>query len=138
MQFVKGLDNVTLSAVLWALGVWVAMTAAALGIAAAVVVSLPPDFFRDAAPRAAGTWGWGTLRRVARDAVGVLLILVGLVLSIPGVPGQGVITILAGVLLVDFPGRHRVACALARVPGVLATMNGIRRWLHRPPLLPPP
>jgi hypothetical protein len=69
--------------------------------------------------------------------LGLALIALGLVLSIPGVPGQGVITILAGVLLVEFPGRHRAAGALARLPGVLPAMNRLRERLGRPPLLPP-
>jgi predicted GTPase len=122
--------------ILWAVGGWLAMTVAALAIAAAVVTSLPQDFFRNPAPAGRVT-GWALLRRVGRNAVGLVLIALGLVLSIPGVPGQGILTVLAGVLLVDFPGRHRVATALARLPGVLETMNRMRRRLHRPPLLPP-
>ena len=127
----------TLTRVLWALVIWIALTAAALGVAIAVVASLPPQFFRDATLHGDRSRGWTVLRRAARNILGALLILLGLAASIPGVPGPGVITILAGVLLMDVPGRHRLACALARLPGVLAALNRIRRRLGRPPLLSP-
>jgi hypothetical protein len=127
----------TLTGVLWVLVIWIALTAPALGVAIAVLASLPAHFFRDATPHGDRTRGWTALRRVARNVLGALLIVFGLAASIPGVPGQGIITILAGVLLVDVPGRHRLACALARLPGVLAALNRIRRRLRRPPLLAP-
>jgi len=128
---------VTLQTVLWALGVWVVVTAAGLGVAAAVVASLPPGYFRNPAPPVSHGWGWATLRRAGRNLLGLVMIALGIVLSIPGVPGQGLITVLAGVLLVDFPGRHRVAVALARLEGVLTAMNRLRSRLGRAPLLPP-
>ena len=127
----------TPATILWAVGGWLAMTLAGLAVAAAVVTSLPHDFFQNPAPAAGRGSGSATLRRVGRNAVGLVLIALGLVLSIPGVPGQGIITVLAGVLLVEFPGRHRVAVALARLPGVLETLNRIRGRFQRPPLLAP-
>ena len=66
-----------------------------------------------------------------------MLIVVGILLSIPGVPGQGLLTLLAGVVLVDFPGRHRAARAIARWRGVLLGINRLRALLGRPPLAPP-
>ena len=66
------------------------------------------------APRA----GW-TAARVARNVAGILLIGVGTLLSFPGVPGQGALTVLVGIFLVDFPRRQQLERALARRPGVL-------------------
>jgi len=104
-----------------------------------VLLALPPTHFRDG-PRPATAealplraWLW----RIGRNALGLALIAVGLVLSLPFVPGQGVLTILVGVLLVDFPGRRRLELRLARRPGVLATLNRIRARFGRPPLAAP-
>ena len=83
--------------VLVAAGVWVFLTVASLAIVLKVVLALPPDYFETARPRP--SWP----RRLARNAAGVVLIVVGAVLSIPGVPGQGLLTMLAGAFLVDFP-----------------------------------
>jgi hypothetical protein len=128
-----------LGVVLLALGVWVAATVVGLAMVAAVVVSLPETYFLDpdAARSSSSRPGGATARRIVRNACGVVLVLVGLLLSIPGVPGQGLLTILAGVILLDFPGRHRLARALARRRGVLATLNRLRARLGRPPLAPP-
>jgi hypothetical protein len=125
-----------LEAVLWAVGVWAAATAVALVVVVLVVGSLPETYFSgEAAPDAARRGR--RLRQLARNALGVMLIVLGALLSIPGVPGQGVLTMLAGVILLDFPGRHRVARGIARWPGVLTTLNAVRGRLGRPPLCPP-
>jgi len=49
-------------------------------------------------------------KRVARITAGVLLLLIGLAMSIPGVPGPGLLVIFAGlsILAIDFVWAHRV------------------------------
>jgi hypothetical protein len=129
----------TLSTALWALGIWAATTALSLALVAAVVASLPINFFEGVpGPARRPLTTSGLLRRIARNTAGVVLVAVGVLLSIPGVPGQGLVTVVAGLILLDFPGRHRVACAFARRPSVLGAINRIRRALRRPPLAPPP
>jgi len=128
----------TLETVLWAAGVWAATTAATFVIVAAVVATLPITYFLDEAAAAAGKRSaWWIAGRIARNVGGVVLIVIGAALSIPGVPGQGLLTLLAGIVLVDFPGRHRAARALARWRGVLPAMNRLRAFLGQPPLAPP-
>ena len=120
--------------ILVAVGVWVLLTVASIAIVLRVVLALPADHFTvELATRP----GW-TLARVGRNLAGLALIVVGAALSVPGVPGQGVLTILAGVLLVDFPRRRRVERALFGRPGVLSRLNRLRARFGRPPLLPPP
>jgi hypothetical protein len=128
-----------LGIVLFALGIWVAATLVGLALVALVVVSLPETYFLDPeAGRSSSSGPAGaTARRIVRNVCGVVLVVVGLLLSIPGIPGQGLLTILAGVILLDFPGRHRLARALARRRGVLATLNGLRARFGRPPLAGP-
>lgn len=128
----------TLSAALWAIGAWIAASLLTLLLVGIAVLSLPSThFLGDGA--AAGRSGplWARARRIGRNAVGVVFIVLGALLSIPGVPGQGVLTILIGVGLLDFPGRRRVERALLGRPGVLGAMNRLRACFGRPPLLPP-
>ena len=116
-----------------AVGLWILLTAGSLAIVLRVVLSLPADFF-EREPEVRRPW---TLARVARNLAGLLLIAVGVVLSVPGIPGQGLLTVLVGVLLVDFPQRRKLERALLRRPGVLPTLNRLRARFGRPPLRPP-
>jgi len=71
---------------------------------------------------------------VLKNLLGVFLVALGAVLSIPGVPGQGFLTILIGAMLIDFPGKRRVEKWLLRRRGVLTGINRIRCRYGRPPL----
>lgn len=53
-------------------------------------------------------------------------------------PGQGLVTILAGLLLLDFPGKFKLERALVRQPAVMNALNWIRVRRGRPPLQVPP
>ena len=100
-----------------------------------VVVSLPPRHFVDDPEVDPRAWFRRAIAAAARNALGLLLVAMGLVLSVPGVPGQGILTLLVGTLLLDFPGRRRLTRWLVTRHGVLATMNRLRGWLRRPPLI---
>ena len=55
-------------------------------------------------------WFLQHAKRIARITAGVVLLLVGLFLMIPGVPGPGLLVVFAGlsVLAVDFVWAHRL------------------------------
>jgi hypothetical protein len=71
----------------------------------------------------------------AKNLLGVLVIALGVVLSLPGIPGQGILTILIGVLLLDIPGKRRLVRWLLRRPRLLKPLNRLRRWFGREPLV---
>jgi hypothetical protein len=129
---------VSTATLLVAVGIWLVATVATLAIAAVIVVKLPPTYFsEDSTGHAVRIGSWRSPRHVARNALGVVLVAVGLVMSIPGIPGQGLLTVLIGLMLIDFPGRRRLEKALVRRPGILAGVNRIRARFGHPPLLPP-
>ena len=69
--------------------------------------------------------------------------ILGVVLALPGVPGQGLLTIFVGILLLDIPGKRRFELKIIRRPGVLKYVNRLRDRFNKPPLLvapddPPP
>jgi hypothetical protein len=127
------LDSIDVSDVALGAAVWLLLTAGSLALVLRITLALPVDYFeRPAAPR--GSW---TLARVGRNLGGLLLVVVGALLSIPGIPGQGVLTMLAGILLLDFPQRQQLERALLGRPGVLPALNRLRARFGRPPLRPP-
>lgn len=126
------------------LGVFMGATvlSVALSVAASILVALrlPADFFmheRRPLPLPGRALWLRLLVGLAKNLLGVALIGLGLVMSLPGVPGQGLLTILLGVMLVDFPGKHRVERALVRRRFVHTALNTLRRRFDRPPILLP-
>jgi hypothetical protein len=72
---------------------------------------------------------------VCKNILGIFLILLGIVLSLPGVPGPGVLTVLIGLILVDIPGKRRVESMIIKRPAILSAVNGLRSRYKKPPLL---
>jgi hypothetical protein len=119
--------------VVLAAAVWVLLTAGSLAVVLRVVLALPADYFETDVP---ARLAW-TARRVARNLAGLVLIAVGALLALPGIPGQGVLTMVVGVLLVDFPRRQQLLRGLLRRRGVLPALNRLRARFGRPPFRPP-
>ena len=100
-----------------------------------VVIHLPADHFMKPCDRRRATPRHPMLRVVqfiAKNLAG-WFITVGLFLSVPGVPGQGLLTILIGVLLIDFPNKYRLERWLVSRPGVLPLLTRLRTRFGRPP-----
>jgi hypothetical protein len=70
-----------------------------------------------------------------KHLLGLALVVIGVVLALPGVPGQGLLTVLVGLLLLDIPGKRRIELALVRRPAILNTANKLRARFDKPPLL---
>ena len=70
----------------------------------------------------------------AKNLAGTVLILLGIIMALPGVPGQGFLTILIGLTLVDFPGKRKLERSLVRRKAVLGAVNQLRARFGRPDL----
>lgn len=71
-------------------------------------------------------------RRLARNTLGVVLVLAGIAMLV--LPGQGILTILLGVALVDFPGKRRFEQRLLRQRHVRKSLQWLRKRAGRDPL----
>jgi len=71
---------------------------------------------------------------LAKNVAGLVLVMIGLVMALPGVPGQGVLTMIIGVTLLDFPGKRRLERRLMGRPWVLRNINRLRARFKHPPL----
>ncbi|MEZ4295851.1 MAG: hypothetical protein R3B70_12815 [Polyangiaceae bacterium] len=123
-----------------ALGVvlFLVTTFGSIALTGSVLVRLPQDFLAEKPASVRSPLTARTLAiRALRHTAGVLLILIGLLLSVPGVPGQGLLTILAGLFVSDLPGTRRLLRRLLRGPRVLSAVNKLRARYKHPPLHPP-
>ena len=71
---------------------------------------------------------------IGKNIGGVLLVALGIVLSLPGVPGQGLLTVLLGIMLLDFPGKHRLEQKLLSRPSIVNAINRLRARFDKPSL----
>jgi hypothetical protein len=114
-----------------ALGVAVSLASLLVSglIAGTVLARLPEDYFLGTARPPTASWAG----RILKNLAGVLLAVLGIVLSLPGVPGQGFLTVLAGLILIDFPGKYRFERGLVRRGPVRAVVAALRSRSGRPP-----
>ena len=109
----------------------------AIAVVAFVLVRLPADYFE---PRVARPFmlAWPRPLRwiglLAKNALGVLVIASGVILSLPGMPGQGILMMLLGLMLLDVPGKRAVILRMTRIPRVIATINTLRARYAKAPL----
>ena len=109
----------------------------AIAVVAFVLVRLPADYFE---PRVARPFmlAWPRPLRwiglLAKNALGVLVIASGVILSLPGMPGQGILMMLLGLMLLDVPGKRAVILRMTRIPRVIATINKLRARYGKAPL----
>jgi archaellum biogenesis protein FlaJ (TadC family) len=107
-------------------------------IVTVVLIKLPANYFHSSHEREFLTERHKALRVVAiilKNVVGVLLVALGVVMSLPGVPGQGILTILLGIMLLDFPGKRDLETRIVSRPRVLRAVNNLRERFDKPPLL---
>jgi hypothetical protein len=102
-----------------------------------LVARIPKDYFvRHPGQRHGNSHALPGLRlliMLLRNILGIAFILAGLAMLV--LPGQGIITILIGMMLTDFPGKHRFEQRFVRQPAVLRAMNWIRQKAQQPPLV---
>jgi hypothetical protein len=110
-----------------------------IGTAVAVVwtlVKLPRDYFADEHRRPLESWSDYPAVRivllVVKNVLGLILALAGLLMLLA--PGQGLLTLAVGVMLLDFPGKFRLERWLVRRSGVFRTINWLRRKFGREPI----
>ncbi len=99
---------------------------------------LPPDYFSPSERDALGIDptlhpALRTLLRIGRNVLGVVLLLLGVLMLF--LPGQGLITMLAALFFLDFPGKHRLIRTLIHIPVIFRSVNQIRVRRGKAPLI---
>ena len=98
-----------------------------------LVIQLPADYFHESYRP---TLLWGVAHPVLRALLNLGKNLLGLIVLLMGVamlvlPGQGILTIVTGLLLMDFPGKYRFERWLVHKGPVLHLVNWLRQRAGR-------
>lgn len=104
-----------------------------------VMIRLPADYFTGTRRMPAS---WRRLHPLAtglaiglKNLAGVLFVMLGLVMLVT--PGQGLLTILFGLMLCNYPGKYRSERWLITRPSIWRTVNWLRCRAGRPGLIHP-
>ena len=105
---------------------------------AVVMVKIPENYFsthykRDFLPGSPWIVRWGAV--IAKNILGLFLICLGSVLSLPGVPGQGILTILLGLIMIDIPGKRPLEAKIIERTAVRNAIDKLRAKYGKPPLV---
>ncbi len=122
--------------VLWGFLIFIVTFALSLVITTFVIIKLPATYFQAAHDRQFWVERHPILRwtgLILKNLLGAFLVLLGIAMTIG--PGQGLLTILLGVMLLDFPGKRTLELKLVSRPKVFSAINRLRAKFDRPPLV---
>lgn len=101
-----------------------------------LIIHIPVDYFqrRNRNPRPyQGQYPLIRLLLLAlKNILGIIFVVAGLGMLL--LPGQGFITILIGIMLLNFPGKFAVQLRIVRQPAVLRAINWMRAKANKPAL----
>jgi len=101
-----------------------------------ILMRLPADYFDTRIPR---PWMENhhpllrVLGHIIKNVVGAIFLFAGFLMLF--LPGQGVLTMLIGLSLIEFPGKRRVEAKIVGQSTVLNTINAMRAKFGKPPLI---
>ena len=105
-----------------------------------ILIRIPPDYFVHTRKERHPSTGKGVLilrllLMGGKNITGFLLITMGFIMLF--IPGQGLLTILAGVFLMNFPGKRKMEISLISHNSILNGINRIRRKAGKENLIRP-
>jgi hypothetical protein len=102
-----------------------------------LVIRIPADYFRPKKQKTKPCYKnhFKTIcfiGLVLKNLLGIIFILTGAAMLF--LPGQGFITIMIGIMMLNFPGKSAIEQRIVQQPTVLHTINWIRGKASRPVL----
>ena len=121
----------------WLAGFSAVAFVATLIVVPALVLRIPADYFTHTSRHRTP---WAEHHPVVRGALLIGKNVIGYCVLIAGIamlvlPGQGLLTIAIGLMLVDFPGKYRLERWFVGRPAVLRSINWLRRRGGHPVLV---
>ncbi|HBD11734.1 MAG TPA: hypothetical protein DCZ13_06270 [Porticoccaceae bacterium] len=120
---------------------WLAICSAltfviSLAILPFLVARIPENYFlhekREPAPYKKSHPAIRLTALILKNTLGLTLLMGGFIMLF--IPGQGLLTIAMGLLLMDYPGKFQLEQRVAQNPKVLHGLNWLRERANAPPL----
>jgi hypothetical protein len=119
-------------------GLFLISFAVSTALVSFALIKLPANYFHSSHARAfwedkSRAMRWSGV--ILKNLVGLVLIGLGIIMSLPGIPGPGILTILLGLVMMDIPGKRPLETRLVKRPSVLQAINRLRARFDKPPLV---
>lgn len=93
-----------------------------------VIIRLPSDYFIYKKRKTKKLFSHHPLCRVIflifKNILGIILLISGVIMLF--IPGQGILTIIIGIILTDFPYKYKIERWIISRPHILNTVNKLR------------
>jgi uncharacterized membrane protein HdeD (DUF308 family) len=93
-----------------------------------IIGRMPTDYFIRSRQRQVRP-----LMLIARNVLGLVFVAAGIIMLVT--PGQGLLTILVGLLIMSFPGKMHLQRRLLMVQGLRKALNWVRKRQGSPPMV---
>jgi len=99
-----------------------------LALMPVLIAAIPDDYFEQTKrPKPfykpfSFTW---LIKKLFKNILGILLLLSGIAMLV--LPGQGLLTLIIGLFLIDYPGKYRLEKKLLTYPLILNSINWLRK-----------
>ena len=99
-----------------------------------LVSLIPEDYFinkKDLKIKTSNIFIWYIVL-IFKNLIGYSLILGGIMMLV--LPGQGLFTIIIGLMMSNYPGKYSIEKKFIAIPTVLKSINWLRRKSNKPPI----
>lgn len=100
-----------------------------------IIAYLPSDYFTRTIKPFRQLNPLHMVGRVAKNLIGTLFLLSGFIMLF--IPGQGILTTILGLSLIDFPGKRRLETRILNSPKAKGLIEWCRHKFGREPLIIP-
>jgi len=99
-----------------------------------LVSLIPEDYFinkKDSKIKTSNIFIWYMVL-IFKNLIGYSLILGGIMMLV--LPGQGLFTIIIGLMMSNYPGKYSIEKKFIAIPTILKSINWLRRKSNKPPI----
>lgn len=99
-----------------------------------LVSLIPEDYFinkKDSKIKTSNIFIWYIVL-IFKNLIGYSLILGGIMMLV--LPGQGLFTIIIGLMMSNYPGKYSIEKKFIAIPTILKSINWLRRKSNKPPI----
>lgn len=99
-----------------------------------LVALIPEDYFinkKDSKIKTSNIFIWYIVL-IFKNLIGYSLILGGIMMLV--LPGQGLFTIIIGLMMSNYPGKYSIEKKFIAIPTILKSINWLRRKSNKPPI----